>query len=101
MKTAFAFPFLCSVAVSSAQACTETAGGHVSPSPSNAIDLQSSGGTGGDVNQRFRMSDVSAGESASPDSTDYSKRSVSSHSPSNDEINAAERGSPDSVDSRF
>ena len=101
MKTAFAFLFLCSVAVSSAQACTETASRRASPAASDAIDLQSSGGGGGDINQRFRMSDVSGGESGGPDSTDYSQRSVTPHSPSNDEINAAERGSPDSVDSRF
>lgn len=101
MKTAFAFLFLCSVAASSAQACSGTAGDLASPSASDAIDPQPGGGAGGDIRQRFRMSDVAAGESGGPDSTEYSKRSVSPHSPSNDEINAAERGSPDSVDSRF
>jgi hypothetical protein len=33
-----------------------------------------------------------------PDSIDYANRVVSAHSATNDEINAAETGSPDSVD---
>jgi hypothetical protein len=44
--------------------------------------------------------DIAAGESGNPDSTEYSKRMFSRHSPSNDEINAAETGNPDSVDNR-
>jgi hypothetical protein len=44
--------------------------------------------------------DIAAGESGNPDSTEYSKRMFSRHSPSNDEINAAETGNPDSVDYR-
>jgi hypothetical protein len=42
-------------------------------------------------------SEVSAAESGTPDSTEYSKRIVRVRSPSNEEINAAETGNPESV----
>jgi hypothetical protein len=42
---------------------------------------------------------ASAG-SGNPDSTDYGTRMQSRRSPSNEEINAAETGNPDSVDNR-
>ena len=45
-------------------------------------------------------SDFSAAESVNQDSGEYGKRTFGPHSPSNEEINAAETGNPDSVDNR-
>jgi hypothetical protein len=42
--------------------------------------------------------EIDAAETGIPASTDYANRNISSHSPTNDEIDAAERGLPASTD---
>ena len=49
---------------------------------------------------RTADADRSVAESEIPDSTEYRSRRFGRHSPTNDEINAAEIGNPDSVDNR-
>src|SRR5260370_13207320 len=44
--------------------------------------------------------EINALESGSPDSVDYRNREIPRRSPTNDEINALENGNPDSVDYR-
>ncbi len=44
--------------------------------------------------------EINALETGSPDSVDYRNREIPRRSPTNDEINALESGSPDSVDYR-
>lgn len=62
---------------------------------SSALLLSAVGGVARAASAPAR-SDISA-ESGIPDSTEFSKRIVGPHSPSNEEINAAETGNPDSV----
>ena len=41
--------------------------------------------------------EIDAAETGNPDSVDYANRKISSHSPTNAEIDAAETGNPDSL----
>ena len=71
----------------------------LSLSISAALLLSAAGGVARAAPASSR-SDISAAESGTADSKEYSKRVVSLHSPSNEEINAGESGNPDSVDYR-